>query len=78
MNDLTEEKHNEALKRYFSTEKGKQARYRASKKWANNHKDKVYEYNKKYLSTEQGKAKKREQNRRYREKLKQKSELLQK
>lgn len=63
------EKHNEYMKKYYSTEKGKAAHL----KWQNEHPEKARESYYKYLQTEKGKAAKREANRRYREKMKQKS-----
>lgn len=61
-------------KRYFQTEKGREAHNKASRKYYKEHfeeiKDKLYESTKRYYQTEEGRAKKAEQNRRYREKKK--------
>lgn len=70
------EKNKESIIKYMKSEKGKEAHSRAAKKWRDNNKDKIAEYNKQYFSTEAGKAKKREINRRYREKMKQKKSTI--
>lgn len=65
---------------YLASEKGKEARKRASRKYYVEHfeelKDKLYESTKRYYQTERGKAKKAEQNRRYREKKKREREMM--
>ena len=66
----------ESIKKYMQSEKGKEARLRANKKWQENNPDKVKEYNQKYLNSEKGKDMKREANRRYREKMKQKKSTI--
>lgn len=64
--------------RYFKTEKGKEARRRATKNWELRNPEKARESYNKYIQSEKGKAVKREINRRYREKMKQKSNILEK
>ena len=73
---MTTDKQKEAMKRYFSTEKGKEANRRSTRNWELKNPEKAKEVKLKYFQSEKGKASKREANRRYREKMKQKKSTI--
>ena len=75
---MTTEKQKEYIRKYLSTEKGKEANRRNTRNWILKNPEKAKESYNNYIHSEKGKEARARANRRYREKLKQKSALLEK